>query len=297
MKIIRGHNPGHLGCCRDDGNFQGEVIDESLGFNYIPGKAQPLSEPNAASDWRGKRRLTVDEYEYYYRMIYNESLPLTSRIAISFVLAADLKRLYPATPSLQKDSALENFVKMLPTLSDADKQKVYGEVYAFDYYLINSSVSDFLPANVVPYESAAYDFQKLIETKTAKQDVLDQINENKMMQDKRYQEFKMSQAVDSEEKAFDDEYTNRMAKFIMDNIDLFLKNMFSDEFNLLKWSEQQLKMKEDIYADVLRRVESGQLKPEDAVDEYRKLLNAMRVQVETQQNFQHPILKYVTTKK
>lgn len=299
MKFSKVHNLGHWGCCRGDGNFEGEIIDEGFGFNFIPDKAQPMNEPADASNFRGKRRLTADEYEYYYRMLDGNSISLPAKVAIAIVLAADLKRLYPATPKLQKDAYLESFISELAKLSDNDKKKVYGEVYAFDYYLVNSTVADFLPSNVVPYEASAYDFQKLIEAKTAEQDVLDQIRENKLQQDARYQKFKMEESQRVASSEFDAGYTDRMAKFITENIDLFLKNMFSDEFNMLAWSEAQLKEKERLYQDVLNRVALGSLKPDQAVEEYRKLLNNLRL-VEEQKaelaNYAHPILKYVNTK-
>lgn len=299
---MRKHNAGHIGCCRDDGNFQGITIDESqgidgnFGFNYIPDQAQPLDQIADPSTWRGKRRLTVDEYEFYYRKLDDNNLSLPARIAMAFVLAADLKKLYPATPKLQKDNVLESFIAEFDKLTEAQKKKVYGEAYAFDYYLMTSSVADFLPANVVPYEASAYDFQKLIEARTAKQQVIDQVLENKMMQDKKYQQFKMEESQKVESSEFDAGYPERMAKFILENLELFLTSMFSDEYGMLEWSEKQLQAQKDIYQGILNEVQAGTLAPEKAMDEYRTRLNAMRNIIEKQeiaQNYNHPILKYV----
>lgn len=287
MKIVD-HQPGHIGCCDDAG-------DGTMGFTYKPGAAQALADP-ANAQYKGKRNLSVDEFEYYYRMLEDPAISVHGKIAVALVLRADMIRLYKGSPDYAEDEYLKQWADQYTTLPEATKQLVNGEVAAFDAFLTNSKLADYYPANIIPFIEAADAYQIAANQKAIEDQAM-----IKQMEDERNKqiEYIKYQAMEDLKKAvaeFDLTMTSDQEAYIRKNFEDYLKGIENGLDLNMALDAEKMKMKDAAYQDVVGKFNRNEMTYEEAMSLYAKRLeeiNAMEVgTLLFGKSYIHPMLTY-----
>lgn len=273
------------------------TVDQNFGFTFVPGTATPNAAPVPSDLFNmAKRGLTLDEYQYYYIKLDDQTLSTPTRIALAICLQADLVRLYKNTPAYQQDVFLKGWTDLYPQLADSDKAQCNGEIFSFFKFLNTTKAADFYPPNVLPYLDSAEAFQQAANDAAVAQEAQLTVLKANVQKQQQDQVQAVTDKVKEVLSTFDEDEQKRITDFMNTQLPTYLTSMKQDEYDAVLNTAYQKQQSDIAYADILKRYKAGEFNYQTAISLYKQALDQISTMKIVETAYTHPMMKYVSTK-